>query len=210
MRLFFKNYLKVNGFTLIELMVAVSIIGIVIIFGVPSLLRWRPQMQMNNTARDLYSTFQKVRLIAVKQDHTAGIFFNTALNPPTYQIMRHQGPDNAWGTADDSPNGWGADKTFGTADDFIGGPPNPLPVGITFGSLATTNATSGGGPLPADFISYNNNTVVYNATGALRNAGTTGYVYITNANSSYAIGTPTTTGSITLVKWFPISTSWGR
>ncbi|MCP4020836.1 MAG: prepilin-type N-terminal cleavage/methylation domain-containing protein [Desulfobacteraceae bacterium] len=181
-----------QGFTLVELMVCLAVISIAAAIGVPSFLNQLPDLKLKGAARDLYSSMQKARLLAVKTNTRHSIVFTPGA-PGSYQII-NIGPDAVFGTADDSavqaPMDLGA---YG--------------YGINYGCGSTTrNATSSGGKFPSDFISYRNNMVTFGSDGMLLNAGTVGYVYLTNvANTCFALGTPTTTGHVVLRRWYTAS-----
>lgn len=210
MGIFLKKHFNSAGYTLIELMIVIFIIGLLSAVAIPAFLRWMPNMEIKGAARGIYSAMQKAKSIAVQENSSAAVFFNNAVAPNTYQILRHPGPDGNWGTADDINADPGPDGIFANADDIPEDPPIPLPPTVTFNTTATTNATVGGGGFPPGFISYNANTVVFNTQGYLFNAGFAGFVYIANTNDSYAIGTPTITGRVRLFNWEPANAAWFR
>jgi len=78
--------------------------------------------------------------------------------------------------------------------------------GVDYGhGNATKNATTTGGALPGDDISYNSNVAVFNSRGLCGG----GYVYIENDKntSTYAVGTRTS-GVIRLLKWNDSTANW--
>jgi len=206
-----------SGFTLIEAMVVVAVMGIMAAVAVTSSLNYLPDMRLKSASRDLYSNLQKAKLLAVKTNTSHAVFFDTGIG--NYQILTDPGPDGNWGTGDDTNNNPGPDGIYGSADDI----PEPEPVtlanyksGVAYGhGNAATNATQGGGAFPPGDVSFNNNIVVFNSRGMLLNAGFTGYVYLANntnlpiiERSSYAVGVPVVTGIIQMSKWYNGSNSW--
>ena len=158
----------------------------------------------------MYSSFQKAKIEAINNNAQHAVVFNPAAN--TYQILSDWGPDGVWGTADDTNPHPGLNGAYGDDDDIPESPAVNLSTyrqGVAFGNgTATTNATTGGGAFPADFVSYNNNMVIFSASGMLSGVGT-GYVYLTNANgTAYALGTPTITANIRLVRWHDANNAW--
>ena len=200
------------GFTLVELMIGIAIIAILAATAIPAIKAWIPNYRLKAAGRNLFSTLQKVRLLAVKKNSTHAVLFDTAAG--TYQILSDPGPNGTWdggGASDDTNAHPGPDGVYGTGDDIPERPPTILSVygsGIAYEFASPIpNATAGGGALPPGGVSYANNIVVFNSRGML--AGLGGYVYLSNnINSVCAIGTPTTTGNVVYRKWFPGSSSW--
>jgi type IV fimbrial biogenesis protein FimT len=198
-----------KGVSMIELMIVMAVISILAGLAVPAVIDWMPNYRLKSAARDLYSNIQKARMLAIKTNKEHAIFFDPANK--RYQLLGDPGPDSAWGTGDDTNDRPGPDEIYGNGDDIPEQPPAFLTnygSGIDFGhGSATTNATQGGGAFEADDVSYTNNIVVLNPTGMLGSLG--GYVYLSNnINNCYAVGTPTTVGTIVLKKWNDPINDW--
>ncbi len=216
MQVFPKKHFRIAGYTLVELMIVIFIIAAISAFAIPAILQWMPDMKIKGAARGIYSAMQEAKSIAIQEKSSAAVFFNNAVAPNTYQILRHPGQDGNWGTADDINADPGPDGVFASADDIPEDPPIPLPPTVTYSTTATTNAPNDVSAFTADFISYNTNMVVFNTQGYLFDLGAgagvfnTGFVYISNANDSYAIGTPARTGRIRLLNWNTATGAWVR
>lgn len=176
---------------MIELVVAIAIIGILVATTVFSVLKLRPDWTLNRAARNLYTHMQMARMGAVKDNANWAVEFDIANNE--YRV-RSPGPDSTLFTADDII------KTVRLAD---------YGYGIQFGSGSATQSAPGGGVPVFDTFG---GTAEFNSRGMLIN--TNGFVYMQNnsnlpvqAQSTRAIGARTS-GVIRLVKWFEASQTW--
>jgi prepilin-type N-terminal cleavage/methylation domain-containing protein len=182
---------KQDGFTIIELIIVIAVIGIMAAIAVPNFLSWLPQYRLKSAARDLHSNLQRTKIGAIKSNKKWAIVFNA--DARTYEVCSGKGPDNTWGGTNDVVkkvilSDYGSGVTFGkgSAADPIGG---------TFGN---------------DFITYSSpkNVVVMNSRGT----GNSGYVYLTNSSniSCYGVGTRSS-GVVILRRWINADASdpWG-
>ncbi len=71
-----------NGFTLVELIIVISVIGILVAFAVPNFLDWLPNMRLKAAARDLYSNMQKAKIAAIKSNTTVTFSFTPGTGSP--------------------------------------------------------------------------------------------------------------------------------
>ncbi|XCN71915.1 MAG: GspH/FimT family pseudopilin [Candidatus Electrothrix aestuarii] len=65
-----------QGFTFAELMIVIAIFGILSAMAVPSFLRSLPERRLTNATRNLYSDFQKARLLAVRNNRNVVVSFD--------------------------------------------------------------------------------------------------------------------------------------
>jgi type IV fimbrial biogenesis protein FimT len=169
---------KRSGFTVIELITVIVILGILTAVGVPNFLSWLPKYRLKSAARDLYSNLQFAKLSAIKHNADWAIVFNKASDQ--YQVCSGQGPDNSWGGTDNMVVKTVVLNNYGSGVGYGHG--NAIPIGSTFG----------------DEITFGNNVAVINSRGT----GNAGYVYLGNSSAaaSYGIG-KRTNGLIVLQRW---------
>ncbi len=67
---------KDTGFTILELMVAIAIIGILSTIALPNFVGWRINQQLSSEARELLSTIMRVRLRAIRENANVVVTFN--------------------------------------------------------------------------------------------------------------------------------------
>ena len=87
------------GFTLIELMVAIAIVGILAGVGGYNFLKGLPERRVLSASRDLYTGIHKARSLAINQGQDVSITFDldnnlfTITDPDANVIKTHQFPD---------------------------------------------------------------------------------------------------------------------
>ena len=177
-----------SGFTLIELIIALAIIGILAAVSVPSFIKWLPDIKLQSASRDLYSAMQKARSEAVKGNKDWAIVFDSTND--RYYLCSDQGADNSWSGTNDLTGG--GDNQISETISL-----SNYKHGIGFGHSPATEDQSGTS-FPSGDISYNNKVAVFNSRGT----GSAGYVYLSHENdtNTYAIGTQTS-GIVQLKHW---------
>ncbi|MEE8430495.1 MAG: GspH/FimT family pseudopilin [Candidatus Desulfatibia sp.] len=173
---------KQDGFTIVELIIVIAVMGIMAAIAVPNFMSYLPDARLKSAARDLYSNLRRAKIGAIKSNKKWAIVFNA--DAGTYEVCSGKGPDNSWRGTDNDVVKKVILSDYGS--------------GVTFGRGSATDPI--GGTFGNDFITYSSprNVVVMNSRGT----GNSGYVYLTNASniSSYGVGTRSS-GVVILRRW---------
>ena len=84
-----------HGFTLVELMITISIIGILGLLVVPGILAYVPAYRVNSAAKALATELSLARMRAISRNHV----HHVAFYPATQEIKVWEDDDNDWSTA---------------------------------------------------------------------------------------------------------------
>jgi prepilin-type N-terminal cleavage/methylation domain-containing protein len=170
------------GFTLVELMVALSILAVLCSIAIPAYSSWLPDYELKNAVRDLRSNMYLTKMLSIRRNAKYQIAFNTA-GKGSYSILK---PD---GTVDRTVSFERYDKRGG----------------IRYGGgNATEDAKGAGDPVPGDGVSYQYNKTSFNSKGI----GSWGYVYLANKKgTAFAVGSRVT-GIIVVKKWNKAKGEW--
>ena len=170
------------GFTVVELVVVLTIIVVLAAVTVPAMSVWLPNYYLRNASMDVFSNMQYAKTEAVRLDSPYAVVFD----PGNDRFSLASGP--------------GADGVFGTGnDDVVVHTINLSGYGknIVFGKgNATVNFDDGGGAFPADSVSFANNAVVFDSRGMCNS----GSVYLQNSKRAYAVGT-LMSGVLRIASW---------
>uniref|UniRef100_A0A7C4TIR0 Type II secretion system protein n=1 Tax=candidate division WOR-3 bacterium TaxID=2052148 RepID=A0A7C4TIR0_UNCW3 len=156
-----------KGFTLIELMVVIGIIGIVMLIAIPNFAGMQRSARIHAAAQEIAQDFRNIRERALAKGLNYEIGFNT-------NTLRH------YAVTYTDLNGVVHSDTQKIASTTGGN--------IHFGHTnATGNPPEGNGPVPSDGIDFIGDVLrINNHGGASR-----GVVYITDGRETYAIGVNT-------------------
>jgi len=147
-----------KGFTLVEVIIVMVIIGVLAAVAVPNFLSWLPNMRLRSTARDIYGIMSRAKVEAIKRHENVTVRFcppgdaDCPVNPLGYYIMFLD-------------NGAGG----GTLEDEIRNGSEPilaslttLPDRVTYDPATVKE----GGGIEADGVTFgNNNALVFNPRG---------------------------------------------
>lgn len=187
---------RMSGFSTMELIIVVAILGTLAAIAIPGFAVWLPDSRLKGAARDLYSNIQLAKLMAVRQNADCAIVFDPGVSPGRYFVCSGPGADGTW----NGPPALGGDDVVEKTVDL-----SDYGSNVDFGSGNATDDIPGSGAPPADSITYSTPTdiALFTPRGTVINPGVSGsYVYLTNSKgSSYGVGTPSLTGVVLLRRW---------
>jgi len=173
---------RTGGYSIIELVVTIAVMGIVASIAIPGFSRWLPDYQLKTATTELYSNLQLAKMYAVRDNGEWALFFSP--NFQLYQIITG-GPDGDYSTTADNT----VEKTI-WLDNYKGG--------VAYGPGSATDTIPPSGSAPTDFVTFPNDEIVFTPRGM---ADHEGYVYLqNNKNVAYAVGA-LKTGLILMRKW---------
>jgi prepilin-type N-terminal cleavage/methylation domain-containing protein len=171
------------GFTKIELLVVISVIGITTSLGIPGFSNWLHSYRLRGAVRDLYSNLQFAKSWAIRDRGECAVEFNATSN--SYSVVSG-GLDRVYSTAKDNV----VLRTVTLSD---------YGSGLRFGPGTATRKVGQNEPI-ADNVSFPGDRAVFDSRGMITGSFG-GYAYMTNSrNACYAVGT-WSSGIVVLRKW---------
>lgn len=159
-----------GGFSFVELVVVIALIGILAAIAVPTILTMTPNIRLKSAARDLYSNLQRARMEALKNNTSIQVrFVDTAVVDTLYFDLNADGINDLNEYTFNLTNyGSGVGYGAGTADQNWNGDPISSPITaspITFSNRGTANQGT-------VYIQNQNQDICYavtvNLTGSIR------------------------------------------
>ena len=94
--------MRKDAFTLLELMVALVVLGILTAIAIPGFSTWLPKYRLKSAARDIYSNMQLAKMGAIKANADWAIVFDTTAGAHRYLVCSDDGADADWTTTGDN------------------------------------------------------------------------------------------------------------
>jgi len=160
-----------RGFSLIELITVIVVIGLLSIIAIPNIRSWIPNIRLNNASRDFYGLMMKAKGEAAKRNSICTVIFNQTVGTTNYQYVLIE--DNS--------------QLVGRVSEYDAG--EPLIVGLeALPGNVFLDTTKGGGdglsfPVNDDgrsFISFRPTAIPTGNNGAGFASGT---LFLTNSNN---------------------------
>jgi Tfp pilus assembly protein FimT len=86
---------KSSGFTLLELMIILCLMGIIAAIAMPSFMSWKHNYRLKAAAQDVYSNFQLAKLTAVRRNTFCTISFNQTLAGQAFDYIIYLDTDRS-------------------------------------------------------------------------------------------------------------------
>lgn len=94
-----------NGFTLIEILITIAIIGIVGSIAIMNSQKFYSNYKVKEAARQIYSDMQAARIYSIKGGSRWAICFFPGTTFTSYSVRNTPGADNTFCTSDDPTSG---------------------------------------------------------------------------------------------------------
>ena len=171
-----------SGFTVVELVVVLTIIVLLAAITVPAATVWLPNYYLRKAAMDIFSNIQYAKTEAVRLDSPYAVVFDPGND--SFSLVSGPGANGIFGTGNDDDvvhtinlSGYGKNIAFGTGN-------------------ATVNFDDGDTAFPGGAVSFTNNAVVFDSRGMCNS----GSVYLQNPDRAYAVGT-LMSGVLRIASW---------
>lgn len=173
-----------RGFTVIEMIIVIAVIGVMAIVAVPYFLGMSPRARLKSAARDIASNMQLTKMKAIRDSSAWVVQFDTGTSK--YRVLSDDGGDDSWGTGDDTVY-----KAVSLSD---------YP-GVSFGQDCGT-VPDEPNPGSTDGVSFAGDRVIFNPDGTTGS----GTVYLKNGSDTFAVGSLAATGRIKI--WHNYGSGW--
>ncbi len=85
-----------TGFSLIETVVVIAIVGICSAIAIPFFLNWRQNYQLQVTVKEVYSSIQKARMKAIKNNEDWAVKITNTAGQKSCDFYSSDGGDGTW------------------------------------------------------------------------------------------------------------------
>jgi len=89
-----RNNNSESGFSMVELLVSMAILGIIAAIAMPNFIAFKQNSQLGAATRELFSGFQQAKMTAIKRNTNCTITFNQPVGGTTYDYIVYVDTDN--------------------------------------------------------------------------------------------------------------------
>ena len=134
-----------NGFTLIEMMIAIAIIAILSAVAVPNYITHRNNQQVSRAVREIYSALQSAKMSAITDNINVFVAFSPGTGSSgTYQVFEDLNNNDASDAGEEIAAGEMPPGIEMVSANFAGGGPTRFtPLGLTTGRNGTVTVRKG-------------------------------------------------------------------
>jgi prepilin-type N-terminal cleavage/methylation domain-containing protein len=183
-----------QGFTLIELMIAIVILCVLLGLAIPGFSNWLPRYRLRGAARDVFSNLQFAKMTAVKDRARCGVLFDVTNGK--YRVVS-AGPNRNFESNAGSVGG----------DDVVLKTVNFSEYGsaVSYGHGTASQTTTPPGTNWDNNVTCDEDGIVFDSRGMVFKpsgpAATDGFVYLQNSKSNaFAVGV-LSSGVIVIRRW---------
>jgi len=187
-----KKFFAPQGYTLIELVITMSIVALTLLFSAPSIADWAPYYRMKGDTTTIAGLLTNARFEAVKRNQNVVVSFNTATETATTFL--------------DTDGDGIQDAGEATLSTYT------LSQSVNFGvqAMVSDDLNNSGSP-PTGSITFTNNRVSFAANGS---ASPAGEIYLmfdpaATVNEQHAFGIAVeASGQVEYERWNKSNDSW--
>ena len=117
---------KRSGFTLLELMIAITIFAVLSAIAIPNMIRWRTNAQFNGAVNILRGDLQLAKAVAIRKNCDVSVAFAS----DGYTVFVDNG----------SGSGTAGDGTLNGSEQMLRG--RVMPTGLTIGSITFSSSAT--------------------------------------------------------------------
>jgi prepilin-type N-terminal cleavage/methylation domain-containing protein len=147
------NRSSASGLTLVEMLVTMSLVGIMAAISIPSYISWKPGYRLRQASHDMLSDFQTVRDTAVKRNVQCAVSLDQTIGGETYDYVGYVDADSDFKY--DSGEEILVSNRFSkygyvsfVGDDFLDGSGEPT-LAFRFDGIPLALAGAGSDPFPS-------------------------------------------------------------
>lgn len=81
-----------RGFTLVELVIIITLLVILLAVGIPAYVNWMPDINLRSAIRNIKSDMELAKSTAIRENTSCALVFDTSTDPDSYLVFRDFDP----------------------------------------------------------------------------------------------------------------------